>query len=57
MKAKAWFGNRDIHLIELDVPDITEPDNVIKVADITICGSDLHIYHGEVMALQKFQRR
>jgi hypothetical protein len=50
MKALAWFGNnRDIHLIELDVPDITEPDNATHVTDTTICGSDLHIYKAIIL--------
>jgi threonine dehydrogenase-like Zn-dependent dehydrogenase len=54
MKALAWFGNEDVRMIEAAVPDITEPDDVIlKVTGSTICGSDLHLYHGEIMGLQK----
>jgi len=54
MKALAWFGTRDVRLVDAPVPDITEPDDVIlKVTGTTICGSDLHLYHGEIMQLQK----
>ncbi|KAG2044761.1 GroES-like protein [Suillus americanus] len=54
MKALAWFGATDVRVIDAPIPDITEPDDVIvKVAGTTICGSDLHLYHGEIIALQK----
>lgn len=54
MKALAWFGATDVRVIDAPIPDITEPDDVIvKVTGTTICGSDLHLYHGEIMALQK----
>lgn len=54
MKALAWFGPQDVRIIDAPVPDITEPDDVIlKVTGTTICGSDLHLYHGEIVALQK----
>jgi hypothetical protein len=44
MKALAWFGARDVRLIDAPIPDITEPDDVIlKVTGTTICGSDLHL--------------
>ena len=54
MKALAWFGPQDVRLIDAPIPDITEPDDVIlKVTGTTICGSDLHLYHGEIVTLQK----
>ncbi|KAI1793930.1 GroES-like protein [Ganoderma leucocontextum] len=54
MKALAWFGTRDVRLIDAPIPDISEPDDVIlKVTGTTICGSDLHLFNGEVVALQK----
>jgi len=53
MQALAWFGKNDVRMVEAAVPDITEPDDVIvKVTGTTICGSDLHLYHGEILALQ-----
>lgn len=54
MKALAWFGVNDVRVIDADVPDIVDPgDVVLKVTGSTICGSDLHLFHGEIMALQK----
>ncbi|KAI0073080.1 GroES-like protein [Panus rudis PR-1116 ss-1] len=54
MKALAWFGPKDVRLIDTPIPEITEPDDVIlKVTGTTICGSDLHLYHGEIVNLQK----
>jgi len=43
-KALAWFGTKDVRIVEAPVPAITEPDDVIvKVTGTTICGSDLHL--------------
>ncbi|KAG1864116.1 GroES-like protein [Suillus subalutaceus] len=54
MKTLAWFGATDVRVIDAPIPDITEPDDVIvQATGTTICGSDLHLYHGEIMALQK----
>lgn len=54
MKALAWFAPQDVRVIDVPVPDITDPDDVIvKVTGTTVCGSDLHLYHGEIAALQK----
>lgn len=54
MRALAWFGNGDVRMIDAPIPDISEDkDVVIKVTGTTICGSDLHLYHSEMMALQK----
>ena len=54
MTALAWFGPRDVRIVDAPIPEITEPDDVIlKVTGTTICGSDLHLYHGEILTLQK----
>lgn len=54
MKALAWFGATDVRVVDAPIPDVTESDDVIvKVTGTTICGSDLHLYHGEILALQK----
>ena len=54
MKALVWMGTKQVELIDAPVPDVTEPDDVIvKVTGTTICGSDLHLYHGEILPLQK----
>ncbi|KAL0064999.1 hypothetical protein AAF712_007990 [Marasmius tenuissimus] len=49
MRALAWFGKDDVRIIDAPIPDITEPDDVIlQVTGTSICGSDLHLYHGEI---------
>ncbi|KAI0051765.1 GroES-like protein [Auriscalpium vulgare] len=54
MKALAWMGAADVRVVDAPIPDITDPGDVIlKVTGTTICGSDLHLYHGEILALQK----
>ncbi|KAG8904360.1 hypothetical protein FRB99_001861, partial [Tulasnella sp. 403] len=54
MKALAWFGSKDVRVIDAPIPDVIDDgDVVLKVTGTTICGSDLHLYHGEIMAMQK----
>lgn len=54
MKALTWQGADKVKVMECDVPAITQDKDVIlKVTGSTICGSDLHLYHGEIVALQK----
>jgi hypothetical protein len=54
MKALTWQGANSVKVIDADIPDITQDTDVIlKVTATTICGSDLHLYHGEIVALQK----
>jgi threonine dehydrogenase-like Zn-dependent dehydrogenase len=36
------------------VPAVTEPTDVIcKVTGTTVCGSDLHLYHKEILQMQQ----
>ncbi|ORY28017.1 chaperonin 10-like protein [Naematelia encephala] len=54
MKALAWFGNKDVRMVEAAIPEISEEkDVIVKVTGTTICGSDLHLYHSEMLGLQK----
>ncbi|WWC65327.1 uncharacterized protein I303_107945 [Kwoniella dejecticola CBS 10117] len=54
MKALAWFGNEKVQLVDAPIPDISEDKDVIlKVTGTTICGSDLHLYHSEMIGMQK----
>jgi Alcohol dehydrogenase GroES-like domain len=54
MKALAWFGKNDVKVIETYKPAIVDPSDVIvKVTGSTICGSDLHLYHGSIIQMQK----
>lgn len=48
MKALRYYGPRTIRCEAMDDPDIQDSrDAIIKVDRCAICGSDLHIYHGE----------
>ncbi|KAK5461133.1 hypothetical protein LTS15_003196 [Exophiala xenobiotica] len=54
MLALRWYGDKDVRVEEVPAPTITEPtDAVVKVTGTTVCGSDLHLYHKEIMQLQK----
>ena len=33
---------------EVPVPEISEGEVLIKIMKIGICGSDIHVYHGEI---------
>ena len=52
MKVLAWMGSKKVELIRAPVSDVTELDSmVLAVTGTTICGSDLHFCHGEILAL------
>jgi threonine dehydrogenase-like Zn-dependent dehydrogenase len=41
-------------MVEAPIPAITEPNDVIcRVTGTTVCGSDLHLYHKEIMQLER----
>jgi threonine dehydrogenase-like Zn-dependent dehydrogenase len=48
MKALLYHGPRDIRYGDFADPSIVEPtDAIVRVERSGICGSDLHIYHGQ----------
>ena len=48
MKAIVLRKERDLRLLDIPVPQITEKDQVlIKVDTCGICGSDIRYYYGE----------
>ncbi len=50
MKALVFNGPRDIRYEDFDDPELTVDNGVIiKVEKCSICGSDLHIYHGDAI--------
>ncbi|KAJ3180752.1 hypothetical protein HDU87_001865 [Geranomyces variabilis] len=54
MKALAWFGKQDLRLIDSPVPRVTDPtDAVVRITGSTVCGSDLHLLHGDIIQLKK----
>ncbi len=47
MKALVYHGPENISLDEVPIPQILENDDVIiRVTTTTICGTDIHIWHG-----------
>ena len=47
MKALRYYGARDVRYESMDDPSPQSPeDAVVRVTACSICGSDLHIYHG-----------
>jgi len=49
MIACVYRGKENLKVEEVPVPLVTDPtDAVIKVTASTVCGSDLHLYHGKI---------
>ncbi|KAI0592783.1 GroES-like protein [Biscogniauxia sp. FL1348] len=54
MKALCWMGKNTVKVLDVPVPKIIEPHDVIlRVTGTTVCGSDLHLLHGAVIQLNK----
>ena len=54
MLALAWMGKNSVDVIECPKPKILEDrDVILKVTGSTICGSDLHLYHGKQICASK----
>lgn len=48
MKALEWQGKNKVKIVDAARPKIIEPrDVILKVTGSTLCGSDLHLLHGE----------
>ena len=49
MKALTWQGKNKVQVLDVPRPVILEPrDVILKVTGSTICGSDLHLFHGMI---------
>lgn len=49
MKAVVYHGPRDFRVESIADPKIEQPkDAIVKITNVAICGSDLHIYHGDM---------
>src|SRR2546426_12001432 len=49
MKAAVYGGEREVHVTDVPKPSITgSGEALVKVTLGAICGSDLHIYHGNI---------
>lgn len=47
MKSNYFLGNGQFQVVEEPVPTIGELDVLVKVSACGICGTDVHIYHGD----------
>ena len=55
MKGLVFNGPRDIRYENFEDPKLETPNGVIvNVSKCSICGSDLHIYHGDNISNQKY---
>ena len=54
MRALVYHGKMDIRCDTVPDPVIEHPrDAIVKVTSTAICGSDLHLYDGYIMAMEK----
>jgi len=53
MHAIAWLGKKQLEYSEVPKPAITHPkDAIVRITATTICGSDLHLYSGEMLDMR-----
>ncbi|MGF1588955.1 MAG: zinc-dependent alcohol dehydrogenase [Pleurocapsa sp.] len=53
MKAVCWHGAHDVRVETVPDPQILNPrDAIIKVTSTAICGSDLHLYEGNIPTME-----
>ncbi|HHP7231169.1 MAG TPA: zinc-dependent alcohol dehydrogenase [Xenococcaceae cyanobacterium] len=53
MKAVCWHGKQDVRVETVPDPKILNPrDAIIKVTSTAICGSDLHLYEGNIPTME-----
>lgn len=54
MKAVTYQGFLKVKVKEVEEPKIKNPEDIIvKITHSSICGSDLHFYHGMITSLEK----
>lgn len=46
MKALQYFGPKDLRFVDIPKPIISDSDVLMRVKEVGICGTDLHIYSG-----------
>jgi len=49
MKAAAFFGVKDIRIVEIRKPEIKEDGVLLKMRACGICGSDMHVYNTDLL--------
>lgn len=49
MKAAAFFGKKDIRVVDVSDPELKDDGVIIKIKACGICGSDLHVYKSSML--------
>ncbi|MEN9521449.1 MAG: hypothetical protein RLZZ381_4037, partial [Cyanobacteriota bacterium] len=53
MKAVCWHNAQDVRVETVPDPKILNPrDAIIKITSTAICGSDLHLYEGNIPSME-----
>jgi len=53
MRAVCWFGKQDVRVETVPDPKILNPrDAIVKITMTAICGSDLHLYNGNIPTMR-----
>lgn len=47
MKAAVYFKKHDVRVVDIPVPEVGERDVRVKIKFCGVCGTDLHIFHGD----------
>jgi threonine dehydrogenase-like Zn-dependent dehydrogenase len=54
MRAVCWYGKHDVRVLSVPDPKLLNPhDAIIRVTATAICGSDLHLYNGNIPMMQE----
>lgn len=54
MRAVCWHGAEDVRVDNVADPEIVNPrDAIVRVTSTAICGSDLHLYNGDIPTMKK----
>ncbi len=54
MKALVWKGVGKVAVEDVPRPAVGEPhEAIVRITSTTICGSDLHLYHGSIPAMRE----
>lgn len=49
MKACAFFGKKDVRIVEIPTPEVPEDGVLIRMKACGICGSDMHVYNSALL--------
>jgi threonine dehydrogenase-like Zn-dependent dehydrogenase len=54
VRAVTWHGTEDVRIEDVPDPRIEEPtDAIVRITSTAICGSDLHLYGGKLIAMEE----